>query len=461
MTLVRRQYRTIQSITGPLLFVERVPEVMLGEQVTLRLPGGECRQGQVIEAEAGRLIIQVLQTTAGLGRDTVVELEGHEIKIGLSPELLGRRFDGTGKPMDDLPPVLPHRWSSVSGAPINPVLRERPSFFIQTGISAIDGLNTLVRGQKLPIFSGAGLPSHALAARILTHSRITESGEPFAVVFGAIGLISQEVDFFEKTFEEEASMDRTVMFLNRAGDPTIEQLLTPRLSLTVAEYLAFELDYHVLVILSDMTSYCDALREIASAREEIPGRRGYPGYLYTDLASLYERAGRIRGKRGSVTTIPILTLPDDDITHPIPDLTGYITEGQIVLSRELHRKGIFPPIDVLPSLSRLMDLGIGEGKTREDHRGVAHQLYAYYAKGVELRRLAAIVGEEGLSESDLLYLRFAKAFEEDYLDQKTLGRSIEETLNLGWRLLARLPIEHLSRIDERMARRYGATLWKP
>ncbi|MBI4715654.1 MAG: V-type ATP synthase subunit B, partial [Nitrospirae bacterium] len=410
---------------------------------------------QVIEADRDRSVIQVLQTTSGLGRDLEIEFEGNEVRLPLSPDLLGRRFTGAGTPADGLPPVIPRRWAGITGLPINPVDRERPSFFIQTGISAIDGLNTLVRGQKLPVFSGAGLPSRDLAAHLLSHARIAEAGEKFAVVLGAVGLTFQDAAFFTEVFAEESSSERSVVFLNQAGDPAVERLLTPRLAMTAAEYLAFELDHQVLVILTDMTAYCDALREVAAAREEIPGRRGYPGYLYTDLASLYERAGRIRGKRGSVTLLSILTMPDDDMTHPIPDLTGYITEGQIVLSRELHRRGIFPPVDVLPSLSRLMDLGIGEGKTREDHRGVAHQIYADYARGIELRRLASIVGEEGISPEDRRYLDFARAFEEEYLHQGGRGREISETLALGWRLLAMLPRDHLTRIDPAMADRYG------
>ena len=412
------------------------------------------RRGQVIEFSDRHAVIQLLEESTGIGlRSTRVRFTGSPVRMPLSPDMLGRRFNGAGDPIDGLPAVLPEKWERISGMPINPASRDKPSRFIRTGISAIDGLNTLVRGQKLPIFSGAGLPAKEIAAQILRHAGTggdepegDSSGGGFAIVFAALGITYREATFLLEEFDKDGAGGRTVVYLNLADDPTIERLLTPRLALTAAEYLAFDRGYDVLVLLADMTSYCDALREVATAREEIPGRRSYPGYMYTDLATLYERAGRIRGRSGSVTQLPILTMPDDDITHPVPDLTGYITEGQIVLSRELHRKGIYPPIDVLPSLSRLMNLGIGAGKTREDHRGLADQLYACYARGRELRRLEAIVGEEGLLESDRRVRRFADAFEREFIAQGHGGRSLEETLDLGWKLLGLLPREQLTRI---------------
>lgn len=426
----------------------------MGEMVELLLPEGSVRRGQVIEFSDRHAVIQLHEDSTGLGlRSTRVRFTGSPVRMPLSPDMLGRRFDGAGDPIDGLPPVLPEKWERISGMPINPAARDKPSRFIRTGISAIDGLNALVRGQKLPIFSGAGLPAKEIAAQILRHAGTggeepegSSSGTGFAVVFAALGITHREAAFFLEEFGKGGAGSRAVVYLNLADDPTIERLLTPRLALTAAEYLAFDRGCDVLVILADMTSYCDALREVATAREEIPGRRSYPGYMYTDLATLYERAGRIRGKSGSVTQLPILTMPDDDITHPVPDLTGYITEGQIVLSRELHRKGIYPPIDVLPSLSRLMNLGIGAGKTREDHRGLADQLYACYARGRELRRLEAIVGEEGLLETDRRLRRFADAFEREFVGQGHGGRSLEETLDLGWKLLSLLPRDQLTRI---------------
>jgi V/A-type H+-transporting ATPase subunit B len=460
--LITRDYRTIRYISGPLLFVEGAKRVSLGEMVAILLPDGETRRGQVIEISEEHAVIQVLEETAGMGPATTrVRFTESVARMDLSLDLLGRRFNGAGVPTDHLPPVIPEQRLSIIGSPINPVSREKPSHFIQTGVSAIDGLNTLVRGQKLPIFSGAGLPAKEIAAQILRQARVPEeeSGaggkmEGFAIVFAAIGIPFREAAFFLEAFEKSGVMEHTVVFLNLANDPTIERLLTPRFALTAAEYLAFVHDFHVLVILTDMTNYCEALREVAMAREEIPGRRGYPGYMYTDLATLYERAGRIKGKRGSVTQIPILTMPDDDITHPIPDLTGYITEGQIVLSRELHRKGIYPPIDVLPSLSRLMNLGIGAGRTREDHRQVADQLYALYAQGRDVRRLEAIVGREGLTEADLQLLEFANLFEQHFVHQGDLERVLRETLDLAWGLLAHFPKERLTRVKAEHIQKY-------
>ncbi len=463
--LIAREYRTVTGISGPLLFVERVRKASLGEMVEILLPSGESRRGQVIEVSERHAVVQVLEETSGLGiSGTRIRLTESAAMMDLSPDMLGRRFNGAGAPIDGLPPVVPDARMEIIGRPINPVTREKPSHFIQTGISTIDGLNTLVRGQKLPIFSGAGLPAKELAAQILRQAKVRESdvappaaasGEgAFAVVFAAMGITFREASFFLSEFERGGVMEHAVVFLNLADDPTIERLLTPRYALTAAEYLAFTQGLHVLVILTDMAAYCEALRQIATAREEIPGRRGYPGYMYSDLASLYERAGRIKGKAGSITQLPILTMPDDDITHPIPDLTGYITEGQIVLSRDLHRKGVFPPIDVLPCLSRLMNLGIGPGKSREDHRAVADQLYALYAQGRDVRRLAAIVGEEGLTESDRSFLKLAQDFEQEFVNQGDRDRDITETLDLGWKFLRYLPKDRLTRVKPELIERY-------
>jgi V/A-type H+-transporting ATPase subunit B len=465
--LITREYRTVSGIAGPLLFLERAGTAALGEMVEILLPDGETKRGQVIELSEQHAVIQVLEETTGLGvAGPRVRLTESAAKIDLSPDLLGRRFNGAGVPIDGLPPIIPDIRREILGQPLNPLAREKPSHFIQTGISTIDGLNTLVRGQKLPIFSGAGLPAKELAAQILRHATVREGtgalpsgvcppgAGPFAIVFAAMGVTFREASFFLGEFERGGVMERTLVFLNLADDPTIERLLTPRYALTAAEYLAFTLGLHVLVILTDMAAYCEALRQIATAREEIPGRRGYPGYMYSDLASIYERAGRIKGKAGSITQLPIVTMPDDDMTHPIPDLTGYITEGQIVLSRELHRKGVFPPIDVLPCLSRLMNLGIGSGKTRDDHRAVADQLYAVYAQGRDIRRLAAIVGEEGLTESDRRLLTLAQDFEQEFVNQGDRNREIEETLSLGWTFLRRFPKERLTRIKPELIERY-------
>ncbi len=455
MDLITREYHTISSITGPLLFVGNVKRASIGEMVTIILPNEDKRRGQVIEVSERHAVIQVLETTAGIDvYGTRIRFSEDVAKVNLSTEMLGRRFNGIGEPIDGLPPILPERRESIVGMPINPVARDRPSDFIQTGISTIDGLNTLVRGQKLPIFSGAGLPAKEIAAQILRQAKVLGGKERFAVVFAAMGITFRDASFFQEEFERSGAIQNAVIFLNLADDPTIERLLTPRFALTTAEYLAFVHDMQVLVILTDMTNYCEVLREIASAREEIPGRRGYPGYMYTDLATIYERAGRIKGKKGSVTQLPILTMPDDDITHPIPDLTGYITEGQIVLSRELYRRGVYPPIDVLPSLSRLMNLGLGPGKTREDHRGVSDQLYAFYAQGRELRRLEAIVGEEGLSEMDKRYLKFAEEFEQAFVNQGDRERDIFETLDLGWKLLSTMLKERLTRIKQDFIEKY-------
>lgn len=457
--LITREYQTVTGIAGPLLFVEKMKNASLGEMVEILLATGETRRGQVIELSEQHAVIQVLEETAGLGvTGTRVRLTESAAMMGLSPDLLGRRFNGAAVPIDGLPPIIPDIRMDIIGQPMNPVARDKPSHFIQTGISTIDGLNTLVRGQKLPIFSGAGLPAKELAAQILRQATVREAQgtgqQPFAIVFAAMGITFREASFFGGEFERGGVMEHAVVFLNLADDPTIERLLTPRYALTAAEYLAFTLGRHVLVILTDMAAYCEALRQIATAREEIPGRRGYPGYMYSDLASIYERAGRMKGKAGSITQLPIVTMPDDDITHPIPDLTGYITEGQIVLSRELHRKGIFPPIDVLPCLSRLMNLGIGPGKTRDDHRAVADQLYAFYAHGRDIRRLAAIVGEEGLSDADKRFLKLAQDFEEEFVDQGAHNRQIEETLDLGWQFLRYLPKERLTRVKPELIERY-------
>jgi len=453
--LLTKEYQTVNYVSGPLLFLENAQDIPYGAMVKILLPDGEERNGQVLEVSEEYAVIQVLEETTGLDvAHTVVRMEEDVARLGVSIDMIGRIFNGTGQPIDGLPPIIPEKRLEIMGSPINPVSRAKPSDFIQTGISTIDGFNTLVRGQKLPIFSGAGLPANEIAAMLLKQSKVLGEAEAFAIVFGAMGITQREASFFLKHFERTGASERVVTFLNLADDPTIERILTPRMALTTAEFLAFEHDMQVLVILTDMTNYCEALREIASAREEIPGRRGYPGYMYTDLATIYERAGRIRGRKGSVTQIPILTMPDDDITHPIADLTGYITEGQIVLSRHLHRMGYFPPIDVLPSLSRLMNNGIGEGRTREDHRALANQLYACYAEGRDIRRLVAIVGEEALTELDRKYLQFADDFEKQMVNQRDTERSILDTLNLGWSLLKVIPPSELKRINKDLISRY-------
>ncbi|MBN1218664.1 MAG: V-type ATP synthase subunit B [Anaerolineae bacterium] len=440
-------YRTLSYLSGPLLFVENVQNVGYNETVELRGPDGMVRRGQVLEVNQNRAVVQVFVGTRGLDLErTKARFTGDVARLGVSLEMLGRMFNGSGDPIDGGPPIVPEMRLDINGQPINPWARDHPAEFIQTGISAIDGLNTLVRGQKLPIFSGFGLPGGELAAQIAAQAEVRGSGEEFAVVFAAIGIPHHEAAVFRRSFEASGALERTVLFMNLADDPTIERIITPRVALTAAEYLAFRHGHHVLAIITDMTNYAEALREVSAAREEVPGRRGYPGYLYTDLASLYERAGRIKNKQGSITQLLILTMPDDDITHPIPDLTGYITEGQIVLSRDLHRKGIYPPIDPLPCLSRLMNAGIGEGKTRPDHRQVADQLYALYAQGRDLRRLVAIVGEAALSEEDRRYLSFAERFEQEFVNQGQTNRSLEETFERAWKLLGMIPARELKRI---------------
>lgn len=454
-----KEYRTISQIKGPLIFVERVSDVGYNELVEIIAPDGTKRLGQILEVDQSRCLVRVFEGTSGLDlKQTRVRFTGDVARLGVSLSMLGRLLDGSGRPIDGGPPIIPEEQLDINGSPINPSVRTHPSEFIQTGISAIDGLNTLTRGQKLPIFSGAGLPANELAAQITAQARVKamkgEESEPFAVVFAAIGITHREAAFFIDQFRASEALDRTVLFINRADDPSIQRLMTPRAALTAAEYLAFKQHRHVLVILTDITNYCEALREISAASEEVPGRRGYPGYMYSDLASLYERAGRIRGNPGSVTQLIILTMPDDDITHPIPDLTGYITEGQIVLSRDLHRKGIYPPIDVLPSLSRLMNAGIGEGKTRADHRAIADQLYALYAEGRDLRRLVAIIGEAALSADDRCILDFADRFERNFLGQGPIDRDIEETLNLAWEILSGLSGRLLKRVSPEMIAKF-------
>ncbi|MGA2765570.1 MAG: V-type ATP synthase subunit B [Spirochaetia bacterium] len=456
LSLVRIETRGARRISGPLLFLERSTDLPYGAMVEVCAPDGSRKSGQVIEVSEELAVIQVFEDTMGLDvASTSVSLREREARLGVSEQLIGRVLNGAGRPLDGLPPVLAAEKRSIAGTPMNPVSRDKPRDFVQTGLSAIDGFNTLVRGQKLPIFSGAGLPANEIAARILLQARVRGEQERFVTVFAAIGITQREKSFFMSEFDKSGAGSRLVSFVNLADDPTIERLLTPRSALTAAEYLAFERGYEVLVLLTDMTSYCEALREIGTAREEIPGRRGYPGYMYTDLATLYERAGRLRGRRGSVTLLPILTMPDDDITHPIPDLTGYITEGQIVLSRQLHRRGIFPPIDVLSSLSRLMNNGIGRGVTREDHRELANQLYASYAEGQDFRRLVAIVGEEALSDMDRKYLAFAESFERELVHQGDQERPIEETLDLGWKILGGIPRSEYRRIRKEMIEKFA------
>ncbi|MDI9632985.1 MAG: V-type ATP synthase subunit B [Methanolinea sp.] len=454
-SLVDREFRTVSYVSGPLIFVERPKGVSFGETAKITLPDGEVRNGQVLDVSRDLAVVQIYEGTSGVdNKRTSVRFTGQSPCIDVSIDMLGRVFSGVGKPRDGRPEIIPEDTVDISGMPINPYARDKPSDFIQTGMSAIDGLNTLVRGQKLPIFSGSGLPANKLAAQIARQARVLGKEESFAVVFVAMGITHKEAAYFMNEFERTGALERVVFFQNLADDPTIERIATPRCALSVAEFLAYTHDLHVLVILTDMTNYCEALREISTAREEVPGRRGYPGYMYTDLASIYERAGRIKGAKGSITQIPILTMPDDDITHPVPDLTGYITEGQIVLSRDLYRRGADPPIDVLPCLSRLMNLGIGPGKTREDHRNVADQLYASYAYGRDLRRLVAIVGEEALTELDKVYLSFADDFEKKFVTQGDANRTITETLEIGWDLLAKLPEDELKRIKVDYIKKY-------
>jgi V/A-type H+-transporting ATPase subunit B len=450
-----KEYRSIKKIAGPLLFVEKTGPIGYGELVNIILFDGSVKRGQVLDTSDELVVVQVFETTAGIGRDSGVRFTGETIKMPVCREMLGRILSGGGKPIDGGPEILPEKRLDITGAAINPYARASPNEFIQTGISTIDGTNTLVRGQKLPIFSGAGLPHNTIALQIARQAKVLGAKEEFAVVFAAMGITKEEANYFMQDFERTGALERAVVFLNLADDPAVERIITPRLALTTAEYLAFDLGMHVLVILTDMTNYCEALRQIGAAREEVPGRRGYPGYMYTDLASIYERAGIIKGKKGSITQFPILTMPGDDITHPIPDLTGYITEGQIVVSRDLHRKGIYPPINVLPSLSRLMNLGIGAKHTREDHKKVSDQLYAAYAEGNDLRGLVAIVGKDALSERDRTFLEFADLFENRFVRQRyDEDRTIFGTLDLGWDLLSTLPVEQLVRIDRDLINKY-------
>ncbi len=450
-----KEYKTITRIAGPLVFVEKTDPVGYGELVRIALPGGETKNGQVLDTSDDMVVVQVFEGTSGIDRDSGVKFLSETIKLGLSKDVLGRIFNGAGKPIDGGPEVIPDKKVDIIGAAINPYARDSPSDFIQTGISTIDATNTLVRGQKLPIFSGSGLPHNEIALQIARQAKVVGEESNFVVIFAAMGITNEEAQHFIKDFEETGALSRSVVFLNLADDPAVERLVTPRMALTAAEYLAFEHDMHVLVILTDMTNYCESLREIGAAREEVPGRRGYPGYMYTDLAMIYERAGMIKDKKGSVTQIPILTMVGDDITHPIPDLTGYITEGQIVLSRELHRRNVYPPIDVLPSLSRLMNLGVGDKKTRDDHKNVSDQLYANYAEGRDLRGLVAIVGEEALSERDKRLLDFAASFEDRFVRQRRdEDRSIERTLGIGWEIFGTIPQDELTRISPKLREKY-------
>ena len=446
-----KEYRTIQEVAGPLMLVRDVENVTYDELGEIELANGETRRCKVLEIDGKNALVQLFESSTGINlSNSKVRFLGRSMELGVSEDMLGRVLDGLGNPIDDGPAILPEERRDINGVPMNPAARNYPSEFIETGISAIDGLNTLVRGQKLPIFSASGLPHAQLAAQIARQAKVKGKDEQFAVVFAAMGITFEEANYFIDSFKETGAIDRTVLFINLANDPAVERIATPKMALTAAEYLAFEKGMHVLVILTDITNYADALREISAARKEVPGRRGYPGYMYTDLATMYERAGRQRGKDGSVTMIPILTMPEDDKTHPIPDLTGYITEGQIILSRELYRKGIQPPIDVLPSLSRLKDKGIGEGKTRADHSNVMNQLFSAYARGKDAKELMVILGEAALSETDRIYAKFADEFEKKYVSQGYQSdRSIEETMDIGWELLNILPRAELKRIDDK------------
>ncbi|NLI96428.1 MAG: V-type ATP synthase subunit B [Synergistaceae bacterium] len=454
--MLPREYRTITNLSGPLMVVEKVNEVRYDELVEIELDSGERRRGRVLEITTDKALVQVFEGTTGIDcESTKVRFLGKVLTLPVSRTMLGRIFNGRGEPLDGGTGVIPEALLDINGNPINPYSRDFPSEFIQTGISTIDGMNPLVRGQKLPIFSGSGLPHNRMAAQIARQASVISGHEAFAVVFAAMGITFEEASFFMEDFRKTGAIERTVMFVNLADDPAIERITTPRLALTAAEYLAFECDMHVLVILTDLTNYCEALREISAARKEVPGRRGYPGYLYTDLATMYERAGRLRGRKGSITQLPILTMPEDDKTHPIPDLTGYITEGQIILSRGLHRKGIYPPVDVMPSLSRLKDKGIGKGKTREDHADLMNQLFAAYARGKEAKELAIILGEGALTEEDKAFARFADAFEDRYVRQGEYeNRKVEETLALGWELLTMIPVRELKRVRDAYVEKY-------
>ncbi len=453
---MNKEYKTIKEVVGPLMLVEGVEGVKYDELVEVTQEDGSVRRGKVLEVKDDKAVVQLFENTQGLKISTSkAKFLGRSLSLDLSEDMLGRVFDGMGNPRDGGAPVIPEKRINVNGEPINPAARDYPDEFIQTGVSAIDGLNTLVRGQKLPIFSMSGLPHAELAAQIARQAKVRGKDEKFAVVFAAIGITYEEAQYFVDDFKKTGAIERTVLFTNLANDPAIERIATPRMALTCAEYLAFDKGMHVLVIMTDITNYAEALREVSAARKEVPGRRGYPGYLYTDLAQIYERAGRIKGKSGSITQIPILTMPEDDKTHPIPDLTGYITEGQIILSRELYKKGINPPIDVLPSLSRLKDKGIGDGKTREDHADTMNQLFSAYAKGKECKELSAILGDSALSATDKLYAKFAENFEKEYVSQGfNTDRSIEETLDIGWKLMKILPRSELKRIKEKFLDKY-------
>ncbi len=451
-----KEYKTVREIAGPLMLVEGVDQAKYGQIVDIEMGDGTIRHGQILQVENDKVLTQVFEGTEGINvRDTTVRFLGKPMELAVSPDILGRVFSGTGRPRDDGPPILPKKRMNINGNPINPYARDYPNEFIQTGISTIDGLNPLVRGQKLPIFSGAGLPHDQITAQLARQSTVLGKGEAFAVVFAAMGITFEAAQFFINDLTETGAIERAVLFINLANDPAIERIAAPRVALTAAEYLAFEEDMHVLVILNDMTNYCEALREISAARKEVPGRRGYPGYLYTDLATIYERAGRVKGKKGSITMVPVLTMPEDDKTHPVPDLTGYITEGQIIMSRPLHRKAVAPPVDALPSLSRLKDKGIGPDKTREDHADLYNQLYAAYARGKEAQELATILGEAALSAEDQKYMKFANEFESRFISQGyNENRSVLQTLDLGWELLSMFENVELKRIDIKLINKY-------
>ncbi len=464
---MQKEYLTVTNIAGPLMLVEETEGIKYDEIAEIVLASGEVRRGKVLEINKDKALVQLFEGTTGLNlNQSRVRFLGRGVEFGVSPDILGRVFDGLGRPIDDGPEVIPEKKVDINGLPYNPYARDYPSEFIQTGISAIDAMTTLVRGQKLPIFSGSGLPHNDIAAQIARQARVVPSldeedkgksgeKEKFAVVFGAMGITFEEANFFINDFRKTGAIERTVLFVNLANDPAIERLATPRMALTAAEYLAFSQDMHVLVILSDMTNYCDALREVSAARKEVPGRRGYPGYMYTDLSLIYERAGRIKNKKGSITLIPILSMPEDDKTHPIPDLTGYITEGQIILSREIHHKGVYPPIDVLPSLSRLKQKGIGTGKTRHDHASVTSQLFAAYARGKEAKELAVILGDAALSDVDKKFSAFADGYEKSFVAQDVYeDRGLEKTLTIGWKLLSELPREELKRLKDEDVEKY-------
>ncbi len=462
---MRKEYKTIREVVGPLMIVGGVNDVKYDELVEIEQADGAVRRGKVLEIDGDKAVVQLYESSQGLRiSDSKARFLGHPVELDVAPDMMGRVFDGMGNPIDGGPALIPEKSLNINGNPMNPAARDYPSEFIQTGISAIDGLNTLVRGQKLPVFSGSGLPHSNLAAQIVRQAKVLSKGtgengekadDKFAVVFAAVGVTFEEADYFISDFRKTGAIVRTVTFINLANDPAVERIATPRMAITAAEYLAYDLGMHVLVVITDITNYAEALREVSAARKEVPGRRGYPGYLYTDLATMYERAGRIKDNPGSITMIPILSMPEDDVTHPIPDLTGYITEGQIILSRQLHRKGITPPIDVLPSLSRLKDKGIGKGKTREDHADTMNQLFSAYSRGKEAKELAVILGDAALSDMDKLYAKFADAFEEQYVSQGyTTNRSIQETLDLGWKLLSILPKSELKRIRESYLEKY-------